>query len=155
VITHSLHRRQRVAATLEAAWDFFASPSNLARLTPPWLKFELLSPVPDRMHPGLLIDYRLRPVWGIPVKWTTEILEVEAPHRFLDAQSKGPYRMWRHEHWFREVPGGVEIEDRVDYALPWGALGEPAHVYMVRPRLGSIFEFRRRTVEEIFGRLRD
>jgi ligand-binding SRPBCC domain-containing protein len=63
--------------------------------------------------------------------------------------------MWRHEHWFREVPGGVEIEDRVDYALPWGALGEPAHVYMVRPRLGSIFEFRRRTVEEIFGRLRD
>ena len=142
-----------MAATPEAVWEFFASPRNLPRLTPAWLKFELLSSVPDRMHPGLLIDYRLRPLWGIPVKWTTEILEVEEPHRFLDRQSKGPYSMWRHEHVFREVPGGVEVEDRVEYALPWGALGEPAHVYMVRPRLGSIFEFRRRAVEEIFGRL--
>jgi ligand-binding SRPBCC domain-containing protein len=107
------------------------------------------------MHPGLRIDYRLRPLWGIPVTWTTEILEVQEPHRFVDVQARGPYRTWRHEHLFREVPGGVELEDRVEYALPWGALGEPMHVYIVRPRLGRIFEFRRRTVEEIFGRLPD
>jgi ligand-binding SRPBCC domain-containing protein len=153
LITHRLQRVQRFPATLETAWEFFAAPGNLGRLTPPWLRFELLSSVPDRMRPGLTIDYRLRPLLGIPVRWTTEIIEVDELHRFVDIQSKGPYRAWRHEHLFREVPGGVEMEDRVEYALPWGALGEPAHVYLVRPRLGRIFEFRRRTVEELFGRL--
>jgi ligand-binding SRPBCC domain-containing protein len=153
MITHTLHRVQRFPGALGAAWEFFATPRNLDRITPPWLRFELLSSAPDRMCAGLLIHYRLRPMCGIPVTWTTEIVEVDEPRRFVDVQSKGPYLAWRHEHHFREVPGGVEMEDRVHYALPGGMLGEPAHVYIVRPRLARIFEFRRRTVEELFGRL--
>jgi ligand-binding SRPBCC domain-containing protein len=148
---HTFHRVQRFSGTLEAAWAFFAAPANLGRITPPWLRFELLSPVPDTMHSGLLIRYRLRPVCGMPVEWTTEIVDVDAPRRFVDVQTRGPYRHWRHEHAFREVPGGVEMEDRIEYALPFGALGEPVHVYVVRPQLARIFEFRRRTVEQLFG----
>jgi ligand-binding SRPBCC domain-containing protein len=151
LITHTLHRVQRFSGTLEAAWQFFARPENLDRITPPWLRFELLSPAPDVMRAGLRIHYKLRPLCGIPVTWTSEIVEVEEPLRFVDVQTKGPYLSWRHEHHFREVPGGVEMEDRVEYALPGGILSEPAHVYIVRPRLARIFEFRRRTVEGLFG----
>jgi ligand-binding SRPBCC domain-containing protein len=150
---HTLHRIQRLPTTLAEAWAFFAAPGNLPRLTPPWMGFELLSPLPDTMTPGLQARYRVRPFLRIPVTWVSEITEIDAPRRFVDVQRKGPYRAWRHEHRFREIAGGVEIEDQVQYELPLGPFGEVLHVYMVRPRLARVFEYRRRVLEELFGRL--
>ena len=115
----------------------------------------MLSTLPEKMHAGMLATYSMRPACRVPVTWVSEILEYEESVRFLDVQRRGPYALWRHEHRFREVPGGVEMDDHVDYALPMGALAEPVHLYLVRPQLARIFEYRRRTIEALFGRIPD
>ncbi len=99
-------------------FPFFADAANLEVLTPPWLKFQILSPRPLKMHVGTLIDYRLR-VRGLPMRWQSEIIAWEPPHRFVDEQRRGPYRLWRHEHEFVERDGGTVIRDKVEYAIPF------------------------------------
>ena len=150
---HVLEREQRLPIPLAQAWEFFATPRNLARITPSDMGFHLLSDPPEQMYPGLRITYRVRPLLRVPVTWVTEITEVEAPHRFADEQRRGPYRLWRHEHRFREIPGGVEMHDLVRYALPFGAGW--VHPLLVAPRLDHIFDYRRKTLEEMFGPFRE
>jgi ligand-binding SRPBCC domain-containing protein len=115
--------------------------------------FEVISPLPDRMHQGLLATYRVRPFLGVPVVWVSEITVVQEPHRFVDEQRRGPYRMWRHEHRFREIAGGVAIEDDVDYELSFGLLGDLVNVVGVRRQLHRIFAYRRATLARMFGSL--
>jgi ligand-binding SRPBCC domain-containing protein len=103
------------------------------------------------MYPGLLIEYRVRPLWGIPVRWLTEVTHVVEPSLFVDEQRLGPYRLWHHQHRFRAVPGGVEMEDEVHYVLPGGPVGAAAHACLVRRRLEEIFSYRRAAAERIFG----
>lgn len=146
----ALRTVQRLPVSIAEAWAFFSDPRNLDRITPPWMRFEVLSALPDRAYPGLLVTYRVRPVAGIPVTWVTEITHMREPHLFVDEQRFGPYRFWHHQHLFREVPGGVEMEDIVHYALPLGWLGVIVNRLMVAPRLREIFEFRRRVLEEHF-----
>ncbi|MBP2678566.1 MAG: hypothetical protein H6Q82_1631 [Deltaproteobacteria bacterium] len=153
--TYRHHAVQRFPGTLQDAWAFFSDPRNLPRITPPWLSFEVLSELPARMHPGLLIEYRVRPLWGVPVKWVTEITRVAEPFLFVDEQRRGPYRHWRHEHRFRAVDGGVEMEDEVIYRLPGGPFGRLAQRLLVRKRVEAIFEYRRQAVERIFGKRQD
>jgi len=151
----NIHRHyavQRFPGTLPEAWAFFSDPRNLPRITPPWLFFEVLSVLPARMHPGLLIEYQVRPLWGVPVKWETEIIHVAEPFLFIDEQRRGPYRIWRHEHRFRAVDGGVEKEDEVRYRLPGGPIGRLAQRLLVRKRVEAIFDYRREAVERIFGK---
>lgn len=148
---HTIRSVQFIPVALEQAWDFFSDPRNLPRITPPWLSFEILSDPPGRMYPGLRIEYRVRPLWGIPLRWRTEITHVVEPVYFVDEQLRGPYRLWRHQHRFRAVGGGVEMEDEVHYLLRWGPLGRVAQRWMVRPRLEEIFEYRRAAVDRIFG----
>jgi ligand-binding SRPBCC domain-containing protein len=113
------HAVQRFPGTLQDAWAFFSDPRNLPRITPPWLSFEVLSELPARMHPGLLIEYRVRPLWGVPVKWVTEITRVAEPFLFVDEQRRGPYRHWRHEHRFRAVERIFgKRQDSGDFAGP-------------------------------------
>ncbi|MBL9174139.1 MAG: SRPBCC family protein [Verrucomicrobiales bacterium] len=148
---HVLQRRQLVSATLAQAWDFFSDPRNLQRITPASLDFRILSDLPDRMYAGMMIRYRVRPLLGIPVTWVTEITHVEEGRRFVDEQRVGPYRMWHHEHEFRDAGGGrVEILDRVTYQLPFSWFSEPVHRVLVQPRLDDIFDFRTRAVENVF-----
>ncbi|MDR7484117.1 MAG: SRPBCC family protein [Armatimonadota bacterium] len=142
---------QRLSVAISDAWACFSDPRNLRRLTPPWMRLEVLSPLPDCAYAGLLITYRVRPVAGIPVTWVTEISHVCEPYLFVDEQRLGPYRFWHHQHLFREVPGGVEMEDIVHYALPLGWLGLIVNRLVVAPRLQEIFEFRRRALEEHFA----
>lgn len=149
---HTLETKQTIHATMAAAWDFFSNPRNLARITPPSLDFRILSKLPERMHPGMMIRYRVRPLLGIPVTWVTEITHVDEGRFFVDEQRVGPYRMWHHEHHFRDVGGGrVEMTDRVTYQLPFGWLSEPVHALVVKRELAGIFEYRERAVEEIFA----
>jgi ligand-binding SRPBCC domain-containing protein len=142
---------QRLPVSIVEAWAFFCDPRNLVQITPPWMRLEVLSPLPPRAYAGLLITYRVRPVAGVPVIWVTEITHMHEPHLFVDEQRVGPYRFWHHQHLFREVPGGVEAEDIVHYALPLGRLGDPVDRLIVAPRLQEIFAYRRRVLAEHFS----
>jgi ligand-binding SRPBCC domain-containing protein len=144
-----LHRRQWVPAELGEAFAFFERPQNLELITPPWLRFRLLTPEPIAMRRGLTLDYRLRAL-GVPMRWRSEIAEYDPPFGFRDVQVAGPYRLWDHRHRFWEEGAGTAIEDLVLYELPLGPIGLVANRLAVRPRLEAIFDFRR---EEIARRL--
>ena len=112
---------QRLPASPDEVFPFFADAHNLEQITPPWLSFEVLTPAPIAMQRGAMIDYRLR--WrGVPLRWRTRITVWEPPHLFVDEQVRGPYRLWRHEHVFVPDNGGTAMVDRVTYAVPGGTL---------------------------------
>ena len=117
--------------------------------------FDILSEVPDQMYPGLFIHYKVSPLLGIKMNWTTEITHVDAPHYFVDEQRVGPYAIWHHEHHFKEIDGGVEMLDRVSYKVPLGVLGKIAHPIVVKGKLQEIFDYRVAKVEELFGAWKD
>jgi ligand-binding SRPBCC domain-containing protein len=149
---HFLTREQLLRTTLEEAWAFFSTPRNLARITPPDMGFVIREPFDDRpAHAGQLITYSVKPLLGVPLTWVTRIEEVEAPHRFVDTQLKGPYKRWWHEHTFEEVEGGVLMRDRVEYELPLGPLGEVVHDLVVKGRLKHIFDHRWAVLEVLFA----
>lgn len=147
---HLLEQRQVIPGALAEVFAFFKRPENLERLTPPWLNFRILSASDPEVRAGTRIRYRLR-LNGIPLTWESLISRYEENVLFVDEQLRGPYRRWVHQHDFREVPGGVEVSDRVEYALPFGPLGDVAHALFVRRQLGAIFDYRKRVMAEIFG----
>ena len=121
-----LECRQLLPVTPAAAWEFFSRPENLARITPPDLGFEVTSPLPERMHAGMIVTYRVSPFGRLRVPWVTEITHVREPEFFVDEQRSGPYRFWHHQHHFRAVADGVEMTDLLHYRLPFGCLRRPA-----------------------------
>src|SRR5215207_4160154 len=142
---HRLDREQVLPLPVDEVFAFFLRAHNLEVITPPWLRFEVLTPEPLRMAPGTLIDYRLR-LYGIPLRWVTRIEEWEANRAFVDRQLHGPYRLWHHRHEFMAVENGTLVRDSVHYELPLGLVGELAHALLVRPDLERIFDFRRDAV---------
>ena len=138
--------QQLVPAPLDEVFEFFSDARNLQRLTPPWLKFKVLTPEPIEMAPGVLIDYRLS--WrGIPIRWRTEIEVWEPKVRFVDRQLRGPYRLWRHEHRFAEHRGGTMVEDTVAYSAFGGRL---AHALVVSRDVERIFNYRQQALGSVF-----
>jgi ligand-binding SRPBCC domain-containing protein len=132
---------------VDEVFPFFADAHNLETLTPGWLRFDVLTPRPIPMAVGTTIDYRLR--WrGIPLRWTSEIAAWEPPHRFVDRQIRGPYRLWHHEHRFTEADGGTRVVDEVAYAV-WG--GSLVNRLGVARDVERIFAYRQRVLDEIFG----
>ena len=148
---HTIRERQTLNLSLSGAWAFFSDPGNLSLLTPPLLGLELVTEPPQEMHPGLILEYRIRPLLGIPMRWVTEITHVVPLRLFVDEQRFGPYRFWHHQHLFREAPGGVEIEDLVHYALPLGPLGRGVNALLTARQVRRIFEFRRLSLDRSFG----
>ena len=141
-----LEREQRVELPIEQAFAFYGDAHNLERITPPLLRFEVITPGPIEMGVGTLIEYRLR-LHRVPVRWRTRIEAWEPPHRFVDVQTKGPYSLWEHTHTFVEDrPGATIIRDRVRYSIPFGPLGEVADRLLVRRDLKQIFDYRRDAV---------
>ena len=126
---------------------FFADARNLEAITPPWVKFQVLTPAPIAMKAGALIDYRLR-VHGLPLRWRTEITAWDPPFRFVDSQLRGPYRRWVHTHTFEEVNGGTLCRDEVSYAVPGGALVERL---FIRRDIERIFAYRQETMRRLLG----
>ena len=148
---HVLQREQFLPVSLEEAWEFFSTPRNLARITPADMGFRIREPFDDGpAHAGQCITYTVKPMLGIPLTWVTLIEQVEAPHRFVDTQLKGPYKRWWHLHTFEPVDGGVMMRDRVEYELPFGPLGELLHDIFVKKRLKHIFDYRFATLETLF-----
>jgi ligand-binding SRPBCC domain-containing protein len=148
---HVLERSQRVGQPLEESFAFYGDARNLERITPPWLGFEVTTPEPIEMGVGTVIEYRLR-LHRVPVRWRTRIQAWEPPHRFVDAQVRGPYSLWEHTHSFEEDgPGATLIRDRVRYSIPFGPLGELAERLLVRRDLKQIFDYRRDAVARELG----
>lgn len=146
---------QRIPVEIAEAWAFFSQPTNLARITPPSLSFEITGDTPEKMYAGLIISYRVRPLWGIPQTWVSEISQVNEPHFFVDEQLAGPYRVWHHQHRFIEESDGTRVEDIVHYALPMGVLGRAIHPLLVRPKLREIFTYREAAITSLFGEPND
>lgn len=150
---HTIKTVQRIPVSLDKAWDFFSDPANLQTITPEGMGFKVISKHHgDRMYAGQLIEYKVRPVAGIPVYWMTEITQVKDRVYFIDEQRFGPYTLWHHQHHFKEIPGGVEMTDIVHYKNPLGILGRIANMLFVKNKLKTIFDFRYRKVEELFGK---
>lgn len=144
-----LERVQIVRRARDEVFAFFADAANLEALTPPFLRFKITTPLPIAMRPGTLIDYQLS-LYGLPVRWRTLIEAFDEGHAFVDTQLEGPYRTWHHTHTFRDVAGGTEISDVVDYQLPlWplSVVGLP----LVRRSLRQIFDYRAQVISERFG----
>ena len=139
--TRVLERTQVLPGPPEDVFAFFADAHNLEAVTPPFLRFRVITPPPLEMQFGTLIQYRLR-VHGLPISWLTSIQAWEPPHRFVDVQVRGPYALWHHSHLLEVHPEGTLMRDVVRYALPFGALGDLAHALVVRRDLQRIFDYR-------------
>jgi ligand-binding SRPBCC domain-containing protein len=144
--TYDYTSSQWLPRSLDDLFPFFANARNLEELTPPWLRFSVLTPDPIAMGEGTLIDYRLR--WrGFPMRWQSEIARWDPPHAFVDRQLRGPYRLWHHEHLFSERDGGTLIEDRVSFAVWFGWVAYPL---LVKRDVEAIFAYRRKRLAELF-----
>ena len=141
-----VHQEQLLSYPIEQAFRLLASPENLNLLTPPWVKFSILSPQPIEMAVGTIIEYRIR-VRGVPVNWRSEITEWQPPFAFCDVQLRGPYRFWVHRHTFEEKPGGTLVTDHVDYRVFGGAL---VNRLFVAGELRRIFTYRKTRLHELF-----
>lgn len=126
---------------------FFSDPANLEAITPPWLKFEIVTEPPINMGEGVCIDYKLR-VHGIPLRWRSRITGWRPPAAFIDEQVRGPYRAWRHQHLFEEHPDGTLVRDIVDYRVTGGRLVEKL---FVRRDLQRIFRYRQQRIAELLS----
>lgn len=143
-----LEREQRLPGAPADVFEFFADPRNLEAITPPLLRFRVVTPDPIAMGPGALIRYRLR-VHGLPVSWLTAIREWQPPHRFVDEQLGGPYALWHHTHAFEADGGETIMRDVVRYRVGFGPLGTAANALVVRRDLAAIFDFRAQRVREL------
>ena len=142
---------QNLPISLNEAWDFLSNPKNLKTITPEYMSFIIESGAEKPMYQGQIIQYIVTPVLGIKTKWVTEITHMQENKYFVDEQRFGPYALWHHKHFIREIPGGVEMEDIIDYKVPFGILGQLVHPFIVKPKLDEIFEYRRMKLIELFG----
>lgn len=146
----TLKTTQILPISIEEAWAFFSSPANLNDITPSDMRFDITSEVPVRMYEGLIITYKVSPFLNLPLDWVTEITHIREPYYFVDEQRKGPYRIWHHEHHFREVDGGVEMTDILHYDVGKWVFGQLASLIFVDSKVRQIFSFREKKLKELF-----
>ncbi len=146
---YELLREQCIPGPPDAVFPFFSDARNLERITPPWMRFRIVT-APVRMECGAEIAYEL--AWRFfRLRWKTIITEWDPPHVFVDVQKQGPYEFWEHTHIFLSAKGGTHMFDTVRYALPFGLMGRLAHRIRVRHDLEQIFEFRQATIQRLLG----
>ena len=150
---YQIKTQQKLPISIEKAWDFFSNPKNLKKITPEEMSFEIISGAEKSIYPGQIIQYNVSPIFGIKLRWVTEITHVIDNKYFVDEQRFGPYSLWHHKHFFKEIKGGILMEDVVDYKIPLGWLGQLAHFIFVKNRLKKIFKFRENKLIKLFGKL--
>ncbi len=150
---HQLHSRQYLPISQKVAWDFLANPNNLKLITPTAMGFEILSGTDKAMFSGQIIQYNVTPLPGYSTRWVSEITQVNEGNYFVDEQRFGPYALWHHKHFIHETKNGVEIEDIIDYKIPFGIFGRIAHALFIKKQLITIFKYREDKLIELFGRV--
>lgn len=145
-MVYKLKRVQVVKADIREVWNYFSNPANLKEITPKDMNFKVTSEIGDKIYAGQIITYKVTPLWGITMDWTTEITHVEDQVRFVDEQRTGPYKIWHHEHHFSATGEGTEMTDLVHYALPYGGIGRIGHALIVKKKLSDIFDHRENIV---------
>ena len=150
---YQIKTQQKLPISIEKAWGFFSNPKNLKKITPEEMSFEIISGAEKSIYPGQIIQYNVSPIFGIKLRWVTEITHVIDNKYFVDEQRFGPYSLWHHKHFFNEIKGGILMEDVVDYKIPLGWLGQLAHFIFVKNRLKKIFKFRENMLIKLFGKL--
>lgn len=151
--TYELKFEQHIPIPLTEAWDFFSSPFNLTKITPPEMQFVVTSDMDakTKMYPGMIITYKITPLFGIKMNWMTEITHVKDNEYFVDEQRFGPYALWHHQHHFKEVKGGVLMTDILHYAIPYGVIGRLANEILIAKKVRGIFSYRTKKIVELFG----
>ena len=152
---YTLHKTQKLPISPEKAWEFLSNPKNLKIITPDYMSFNIVSPIDRPLYTGQIIQYIVTPLLGIKTKWVSEITHIEDKKYFVDEQMYGPYSLWHHKHFIKEVDGGVEMIDIIDYKIPLGLLGRIMNPILVQPKLEEIFKFRKEKLEELFGILKN
>ncbi len=149
---YTLTTEQVLNVSINKAWDYFSSPENLSKITPPKMGFNITSDIDMKAYKGQIITYKVSPFPFMKINWVTEITEVKNYNYFIDEQRFGPYKMWHHEHWFEELPNGnTLIKDKISYKIPYGILGYLAQSMFIKKQLNTIFEYRYKTLEKLFN----
>jgi ligand-binding SRPBCC domain-containing protein len=152
---HSLKAIQKISIDLETAWNFFSKPENLNAITPKKLGFKVFhisNAYKGEMYAGQIIEYNVKPLFGIPLYWMTEITHVKDKEYFIDEQRFGPYSLWYHQHHFAAIENGIEMTDIVHYKIPYWFIGDIANALIVQKNLKEIFEYRFKMIEERYGK---
>lgn len=149
---YRLQKEQFLKTDRKTLWDFISTPQGLQEITPKDMGFVITTPdLPRKIYPGQIINYKVSPVLGIPLKWCTEITHVKEGEYFVDEQRYGPYAMWHHEHHIKETAQGMLMTDIIHYKLPLGFLGSMAHAFFVKKKLEGIFDHRFEVLEKKFN----
>ncbi len=152
---YELTSAQKLPMSLDKAWDFLSSPANLKEITPDYMGFDIVSGDTGAMYPGQIIQYIVKPLLGIKTRWVSEITYVSDKRYFVDEQRFGPYDLWHHKHFLKEVKGGVEMHDTIHYKLPFSPIANLFHNLLVKPRLEEIFTYRQSKLVELFGEFKE
>ena len=148
---YTLHKKQKLPISLDEAWAFLCNPANLSKLTPQEMNMKIISGADRPMYAGQVIQYSVRPIPGFKTQWVSEITQYKDKTYFIDLQLYGPYAFWHHKHFVHKIEGGVEMEDIIDYKVPFGILGRLLHPVLVKPKLEGIFNYRKEQLEQLFG----
>lgn len=148
---YTLHKSQKLPISLDKAWQFLSDPKNLKTITPAYMSFDILSKIDRPLYTGQIIQYHVTPLLRIKTKWVSEITHIQEKEYFVDEQMYGPYALWHHKHFVKEIEGGVLLEDIIDYKVPLGILGQIVHPFLVQPKLEEIFKYRQEKLTELFG----
>jgi len=149
---YQFERSQKINASKEEIWDFISSPANLKKITPEYMGFDITSKhSTEKMYEGMLISYIVKPLLNIKTCWVTEITHIKEGHFFIDEQRMGPYKLWHHQHFVSEIPGGVLMKDIVSYIPPFGFLGAIANQLIIKNKLEQIFAFRKAALDKKYG----
>ncbi len=150
---NSFTTKQFIKSDIDTIWAFISSPKNLSIITPPHMGFDIINEdhLNSDMYAGQIIEYYVSPILKIKLHWVTEITHVVKNNYFVDEQRKGPYSFWHHQHFLKEVEGGIEMTDIVHYRVPFGIIGKMANSLLIKKQLKEIFDYRYKKVEEIFN----
>ncbi|MDY0103408.1 MAG: SRPBCC family protein [Lentimicrobium sp.] len=149
---YQFKRELRVKATMDEVWDFISSPGNLKEITPDYMGFDITTEdLPEKMYPGMIISYMVKPLFGIKTTWVTEITHVKDKSYFVDEQRVGPYTIWHHEHFIEPIEDGVLMKDIVSYKPPFGFLGSIANRLVIQKKLNEIFNYRTKAIQGKYG----
>jgi ligand-binding SRPBCC domain-containing protein len=149
---HQFRKTQNISVTIREAWEFFSQPDNLENITPSYMNFKILSRSDaGEMYPGIITTYKVSPLFNISVKWITEITQIKENKYFIYNQIKGPYKIWHHEHHFKEIENGTEVRDILFYEVRFGLIGQLLHKIFIKKRIEEIFNYRELKIKELFG----